>query len=133
MSENIVTEKDLTQALLSLWEDFDEKVDALREKFKECVLRDIMGLVINKRDADNEEYYFARWFNGLMSEAAGVMARTDLWLGKTQQQCLIELWETLAEEISSFVPALERGAWFAQATDNGGWVEFDPDLVQNAA
>lgn len=133
MSEDIKTEKDFTQALCALWEDYDEKIDTLREEFKRDVLRDLMELVIAKRDTNNEPNYFQKWFGARMAEAAYAMVRTDLYQGKTQQQCLVELWEALAEEIGDLVPAEERGAWFAQATDDGGWIEFDEGLVQKAA
>ncbi|MBR5949840.1 MAG: hypothetical protein IKZ87_00230 [Actinomycetaceae bacterium] len=133
MSESIKTEQDLKQAFSALWDDLDEKLDALREEFRRDMLRDIMALVIAKRDENAEPAYFQEWFAGLMGEAADTLSRTDLSLGKTYRVCRDELWEMLAEEIGDLVPSAERGAWFAQATDNGGWVEFDPDLVFRAA
>ena len=135
MSENIATVQDLREAFAALWEDLDEKLEELTSKFKSDLLRDIMKLVINKRDANDEEYNFQQWFGGLMGEAAGVMARTDIALGKTQQECLVDLWETLKEEIGDLVPAAERHAWSAQAIGGDGWVVYDPDLcfVQKAA
>lgn len=129
--DTITNERELVQAFHSLWENLDDKLEAMRENFKRDALRDIMELVLHNRDADTEPLYFQNWFKERMGEAAGVMARTDLWLGETQQQCLTELWEMLAEEIGDFVPAGERHAWFAQATD--GWIEFDPGLVSKAA
>lgn len=60
-------------------------------------------------------------------------ARTLIGVNSTPEKILVELYEHLAENtVEPFAPSGYGTAWHVFPTDDGGWVEFDPDEVKAA-